>query len=143
MSFTFTSRSALNAIFLIASRADLDASSCDPAARDVDRDHQRRAQRAVRRRHDQRRSVGPGRTAAAGPINGHRRRSDRGHGLIDLSGLPYPAMPIEARVAVICAKYAMFGDPAGGDSAARFVDVPLPTRSRFPRIKGTDLQYIQ
>ena len=27
----------------------------------------------------------------------------------DWSGLPFPAMPIEARVALLCAKYAAFG----------------------------------
>ena len=29
--------------------------------------------------------------------------------LIDFSGIPYPAMPAEARVALIIAKYAVFG----------------------------------
>ena len=47
--------------------------------------------------------------------------------LIDFSGLPFPAMPANARVAVIIAKYAMFGIiPAVVPSP--YLDVVLPTR---------------
>ena len=61
--------------------------------------------------------------------------------LIDFSGLPYPAMPIEARVALICAKYAVFGlIPL--IIPLLFPDVPIPV-DRIPAHKGTDLQYIQ
>jgi hypothetical protein len=61
--------------------------------------------------------------------------------LIDLSGIPYPAMPAEARVALIIAKYAMFGviplviPPF-------FTDVPLPIE-RIPAHKGSDLEYVR
>jgi hypothetical protein len=61
--------------------------------------------------------------------------------LLDSSGLPYPAMPIEARVALICAKYAAFGIiplPV----PALFPDVPIPVE-RIPAQQGTDLAYIQ
>ena len=59
----------------------------------------------------------------------------------EFSGIPYPAMPAVARVALICAKYAMFG----------IVPLPVPphrsrtSRSRptgFPCHEGTDLAYL-
>jgi hypothetical protein len=61
--------------------------------------------------------------------------------LIDTSGIPFPAMPAEARVALIIAKYAMFGIiPMVIPSL--FMDVPLPTE-RIPKQKGGDLKYIR
>lgn len=61
--------------------------------------------------------------------------------LIDFSGLPYPAMPIEARVALICAKYAVFGViPLPIPSL--FPDVPIPIE-RIPAHQGTDLAYLR
>jgi hypothetical protein len=60
---------------------------------------------------------------------------------IDFSGLPYPAMPREARVALIVAKYAMFGIiPLVVPSV--MIDVSLPTE-RIYRHKGKDLAYLQ
>lgn len=60
--------------------------------------------------------------------------------LIDFTGLPYPAMPAEARVALCIAKYAMFGMiPLVIPSL--FIDVPLPI-DRIPSHQGTDLSYI-
>ena len=60
---------------------------------------------------------------------------------IDFSGIPYPAMPREARVALIIAKYAVLGIvPLIVPSV--FVDVPLPT-DRIYRHKGRDLQYVR
>ncbi|SFG14347.1 hypothetical protein [Neptunomonas qingdaonensis] len=61
--------------------------------------------------------------------------------LIDFSGLPYPAMPVSARVALICAKYAAFGIiplPV----PALFPDVPIPVE-HIPAQQGTDLAYLQ
>ena len=61
--------------------------------------------------------------------------------LIDFTGIPYPAMPPSARVALIVAKYAMFGMiPMVIPSI--FMDVPIPTK-RIPVHRGTDLEYIQ
>jgi hypothetical protein len=61
--------------------------------------------------------------------------------LIDFSGMPYPAMPVEARVALICAKYAAFGIiPL--PIPAFFPDVPIPIE-RIPAQQGTDLAYIK
>lgn len=56
-------------------------------------------------------------------------------------GTPYPAMPAEARVALLIAKYSVFGMiPKVIPSV--LIDVPLPT-DMIPRQQGTDLQYIQ
>lgn len=61
--------------------------------------------------------------------------------LIDFSGTPYPAMPVEARVALICARYAAFGIiPLPIPSF--FPDVPIPIE-RIPAQQGTDLAYIR
>jgi hypothetical protein len=59
----------------------------------------------------------------------------------DFSGLPFPAMPIEARVALLCAKYAAFGIiPL--PIPILFPDVQIPI-DKIPAQKGTDLQYIR
>jgi hypothetical protein len=61
--------------------------------------------------------------------------------LIDFDGIPYPAMPPEARVLLILAKYAFLGIvPLVLPSI--FVDVPIPTE-RIPRHQGKDLEYIR
>lgn len=58
----------------------------------------------------------------------------------EFSGIPYPAMPAEARIAVIIAKYAVFGMiPLIVPSL--FTDVPIPVKN-IPSHQGTDLQYI-
>ncbi|WP_426105210.1 hypothetical protein [Massilia sp. TSP1-1-2] len=59
----------------------------------------------------------------------------------EFNGIPYPAMPAPARVALVLAKYAMFGmvplviPPI-------FTDVPIPVES-IPLHEGTDLAYVQ
>lgn len=59
---------------------------------------------------------------------------------IDFTGIPYPAMPAEARVALVIAKYAMFGMiPVVIPSV--LIDVPVPT-NRIPIHQGTDLDYV-
>ena len=61
--------------------------------------------------------------------------------LIDFTGIPYPAMPPEARVALIIAKYAMFGMiPLVIPSL--FTDFPIPVE-RIPIHQGKDLEYIE
>lgn len=58
----------------------------------------------------------------------------------EFNGLPYPAMPPEARVALIVAKYAVYGIvPLVVPSV--FQDIPIPTE-RIPAHEGTDLAYI-
>ncbi|MGB3463169.1 hypothetical protein [Rhodanobacter lindaniclasticus] len=58
-----------------------------------------------------------------------------------LQGLPYPAMPAEAIVALLLAKYAFLGIvPLVIPSIA--IDVPIPT-NRIPTQQGNDLEYIR
>ncbi|HNB51771.1 MAG TPA: hypothetical protein PK530_07500 [Anaerolineales bacterium] len=60
--------------------------------------------------------------------------------LIDFTGIPYPGMPPEARIALILAKYAFLGVvPLIIPSI--MIDVPIPT-DRIPIHRGTDLAYI-
>lgn len=60
---------------------------------------------------------------------------------IDFSGIPYPAMPAPARVALILAKYAILGVvPLVIPSI--FMDVPIPVVS-IPQHKGKDLGYVR
>jgi hypothetical protein len=60
--------------------------------------------------------------------------------LIEVPGFPFPAMPDFARVAVILAKYALYGIvPAVIPSA--LLDVPIPTE-QIPSQTGTDLDYV-
>ena len=60
---------------------------------------------------------------------------------IDFSGIPFPAMPVEARVALVLAKYAMFGVIPKVIPSIMF-DLPLPTK-RIPHQCGKDLEYIR
>ena len=62
-------------------------------------------------------------------------------GMIDFTGIPYPAMPAEARVALIVAKYAMFG-MTPNVIPSPFIDIPIPTK-RIPIHRGTDIAYIE
>src|SRR5580693_5275470 len=57
------------------------------------------------------------------------------------SGFPFPACPAEARVAILLAKYALFGViPLIIPSV--MIDVPLPI-DQIPGQQGTDLEYIR
>ncbi|HEX9867639.1 MAG TPA: hypothetical protein VGC99_03415 [Candidatus Tectomicrobia bacterium] len=59
----------------------------------------------------------------------------------EFTGLPYPALPAEGRVAFIIAKYAFLGMvPMIIPSV--LIDVPIPT-NRIPAHRGTDLEYIK
>lgn len=60
---------------------------------------------------------------------------------IDFTGIPYPAMPPEARIAIILAKYLLFGCvPLIIPSI--MLDVPIPI-DRIPIQQGTDLAYVK
>ena len=57
------------------------------------------------------------------------------------SGFPFPAMPAEARIALLLIKYAIFGVvPLVIPSVLLFVPLPI---DQIPSQQGTDLQYIQ
>jgi hypothetical protein len=59
----------------------------------------------------------------------------------DFSGLPFPAMPAEARVLLILAKYAIFGVVPKVIPSV-LIDIPIPVQS-IPRQQGTDLAYVR
>lgn len=85
--------------------------------------------------------VQPGQNGQPGSITVTGEDLTKVMDLIDFSGFPYPAMPIAARVALICAKYAAFGIiplPV----PALFPDVPIPI-DKIPAHQGTDLAYVQ
>jgi hypothetical protein len=84
---------------------------------------------------------------APGTDQSHSQLTVRGKDLtavmnfIDFSGIPYPAMPNFARVALILAKYAALGIvPLVIPEIV--TDIPVPI-SRIPRQQGKDLEYIQ
>jgi hypothetical protein len=59
---------------------------------------------------------------------------------IPFDGVPFPALPAEARVELLMLKYAMFGVlPLVIPSV--IIDVPIPVE-RIPRQEGTDLAYV-
>lgn len=60
--------------------------------------------------------------------------------LIELTGMPYPGMPEEARIAMMLAKYAFLG-VVPLVIPRLFPDVPVPT-VRIPVQQGTDYAYI-
>jgi hypothetical protein len=60
--------------------------------------------------------------------------------LLPMDGMPYPAMPPEVRVAVILARYAMYG-VIPEIVPSLIPDLPIPIE-RFPSHDGTDLAYI-
>jgi hypothetical protein len=83
---------------------------------------------------------------APGGEAGHSKLSITGEDLtvlmdkIDFSGFPFPATPVEGRVALLLLKYAFLGLlPLIIPSV--LIDVPIPT-TRIPAQKGTDLAYI-
>ena len=85
--------------------------------------------------------VQPGGHGAPGTLNVTGEDLTKVMDLLDFSGLPFPAMPIEARVALLCAKYAPFGlIPL--IVPVLFPDVPIPIE-RIPAQRGTDLDYIE
>jgi len=59
----------------------------------------------------------------------------------NFSGFPFPAMPAEARIALLLLKYALFGViPLVIPSVLLFVPLPI---DQIPSQQGTDLQYIR
>lgn len=84
--------------------------------------------------------VQPGGTGAPGTLTVTGEDLTRVMDMQDFSGLPYPAMPIEARVALILAKYAAFG-VLPLPIPLLFPDVPIPVE-RIPAHQGTDLAYL-
>lgn len=84
--------------------------------------------------------VQPGVNGNAGTVNVTGDDLTRVMDTQQWDGLPFPAMPIAARVALICAKYAAYGIiPLPIPEI--FLDVPIPI-DKIPAQQGTDLEYI-
>jgi hypothetical protein len=84
--------------------------------------------------------VAPGGQAGQSVLTVRGEDLTRAMDYVDFTGLLYPAMPAEARIAMIVAKYAMFGMiPLVIPSV--FADVPIPVE-RMPVHEGTDLEYV-
>lgn len=85
-------------------------------------------------------NVAPGGEAGTSTLTVRGEDLTRVMDYLEFTGIPYPAMPAEARVALIIAKYSMFGlIPLVIPSL--FIDVPIPV-DRIPCHEGTDLAYI-
>ena len=85
--------------------------------------------------------IGPGGSASQTTLTITGEDLSRVMDYIDFSGVPFPAMPREARVLLILAKYAAFGViPLVIPSV--LIDVPIPVQI-IPRQQGTDLAYIR
>ena len=85
--------------------------------------------------------VQPGSQGAPGTLTVTGEDLSKVMDMQDFSGLPLPAMPIEARVALLCGKYAAFG-LVPVVIPILFPEVPNPIE-RIPAQKGTDLCYIR
>lgn len=85
--------------------------------------------------------VQPGMQGSAGSLTVTGEDITKVMDMQDFSGLPLPAMPIEARVALLCAKYAAFG-VIPLPIPVLFPEVPIPI-DKIPAQQGTDLAYIR
>ena len=85
--------------------------------------------------------VQPGGRGQAGTLTVTGEDVTRAMDMQDFSGLPFPAVPVEGRVALLCAKNAPFG-LIPMVIPVLFPDVQIPI-DKIPAQKGTDLAYIQ
>jgi hypothetical protein len=85
--------------------------------------------------------VQPGGRGQAGTLTVTGEDVTKAMDMQDFSGLPFPAVPVEGRVALLCAKYAPFG-LIPMVIPVLFPDVQIPI-DKIPAQKGTDLAYIQ
>ena len=85
--------------------------------------------------------VQPGGRGQAGTLTVTGEDVTKAMDMQDFSGLPFPAVPVEGRVALLCAKYAPFG-LIPMVIPVLFPDVQIPI-DKIPSQRGTDLAYIQ
>jgi len=139
MSFTFNSKSELNTIFLLA--AGQNTSLGTPPLRVMLIVTLNATPNVLFDGVMTNVAVQAGRGSSPGQVTVTGDDLTKVMDLFDFSGLPYPAMPVEARVALICAKYAMFG-LIPMVIPVLFPEVPIPV-DYIPAHKGTDLDYLQ
>lgn len=139
LTFQFSSRSELNTIFVIAGAQN--ASPASPPLRVMLIVTMNGRPQPLFDGVMTNVQVQPGSNGAPGTVTITGEDLTRVMDSMDWSGLPFPAMPIEARVALLCAKYAPFGlIPLV--IPAMFPDVPIPI-DKIPAQQGTDLAYIR
>lgn len=139
LSFQITARSELNTLFLIA--AGTNTSLGTPPLRVLMIVTMNGAPQPLFDGVMTRVDLAPGSQGAPGTLTVTGEDLSRAMDMQDFSGLPFPAMPVEARVALLCAKYAPFGlIPLV--IPVLFPEVQIPI-DKIPAQRGTDLQYIQ
>ncbi|MDB5970552.1 MAG: hypothetical protein JWQ90_3002 [Hydrocarboniphaga sp.] len=139
LSFQFNSRSALNQILLIAGVQA--ASAYTPPLRVLMFVTMNGTAQPLFDGVMTHIAVQPGANGSSGTLSMTGEDLTRMMDNYDWSGLPYAAMSIEARVALICAKYASFGIVPLPVSAI-YPDTPIPAE-KIPAHNGTDLEYLQ
>jgi hypothetical protein len=139
LTFQFSSKSELNTIFLIAGAQSI--SPVTPALRVMLIVTLNGTAQPLFDGVMTNVEVQPGGPGQAGTVTVTGEDLTKVMDMQDWSGLPFPAMPIEARVALLCAKYAPYGIiPLVIPNL--FPDVPIPIE-RIPAQQGTDLAYIR
>ena len=139
LNFSITARSELNTIFLIAGVGN--TSPATPPLRVVLVLTMNGAAQPLFDGVMTNVQVQPGSQGQAGSLTVTGEDVTRAMNKIDWSGLPFPAVPVEGRVALLCAKYAAFGlIPL--IIPVLFPDVQIPI-DKIPSQRGTDLAYIQ
>jgi hypothetical protein len=138
LKFSITARSELNTIFLLAG---VNATPVTPALRvmlvlTMNGQAQPLFDGVMTRV-----QVQPGGQGSPGSLTVTGEDVTKAMDKIDWSGLPFPAVPVEGRVALLCAKYAPFG-LIPMVIPVLFPDVQIPI-DKIPSQRGTDLAYIQ
>jgi hypothetical protein len=139
LTFQFESKSALNQIFIIAGA--MNASPVTPALRVMLIVTLNGMPQPLFDGVMTNIEVQPGGNGSAGTVTVTGEDLTKVMDTQDWSGLPMPAMPIEARVALLCAKYAAYG-LLPLIVPCLFPEVPIPV-DRIPTQQGTDLAYIR
>ena len=139
LKFSITARSELNTIFLLA--AGTNASVATPALRVMLVLTMNGSPQPLFDGVMTNVQVQPGGQGQSGSLTVTGEDVTKVMDKIDWSGLPFPAVPVEGRVALLCAKYAAFGlIPL--IIPVLFPDVQIPI-DKIPSQRGTDLAYIQ
>lgn len=139
LTFTITARSPLNTIFLIA--AGTNTGMATPPLRVLLIVTMNGSAQPLFDGVMTHVEVQPGGRGQAGTLTVTGEDVTKAMDMQDWSGLPFPAVPVEGRVALLCAKYAPFG-LIPMVIPVLFPDVQIPI-DRIPAQKGTDLAYIQ
>jgi len=139
LTFTITARSPLNTIFLLA--AGTNTGMATPPLRVLLIVTMNGSAQPLFDGVMTHVEVQPGGRGQAGTLTVTGEDVTKAMDMQDFSGLPFPAVPVEGRVALLCAKYAPFG-LIPMVIPVLFPDVQIPI-DKIPAQKGTDLAYIQ